>query len=294
MNKKIPDFSYNLLYNIYFLLFTLLFSLVFIAVYSPFGFTIWFDPSRRMESFAIASIVIFAGFGFLFLSRMILYLVGGKYKLTYYQYFLWIMLEFLIFAVIYSFFTKFILQDPRLLFKIILRTSFYTFLILLIPYSLSIFYFYYLERSKELAFLKRSKIKKKSSTSILNPKEQSELIHFYDEKGILRLSVKHFNLFYVESDVNYISVFYTQNDEMQKFTLRSSLAKVEEGTHFVGLIRCHRSFLINFDKVKSFKKEKDGGIIELDHPSNPVIPVSKTYIAVLLDKFQTINPLESV
>lgn len=294
MNKKIPDFSYNLLYNIYFLLFTLLFSLVFIAVYSPFGFTIWFDPSKRMESFAIASIVIFAGFGFLFLSRIILYLVGGKYKLTYYQYILWIMLEFLMFAVIYSFFTKFILQDPRLLFKIILRTSFYTFFILLIPYSLSFFYFFYLERSKELAYLKKSRKKKKSSNVIMNPNEQPELIHFYDEKGILRLSVKHFNLFYIESDVNYISVYYTQNEEMQKFTMRSSLVKVEEGTHFIGLIRCHRSFLINFEKVKSFKKDKDGGVVELDHPANPVIPVSKTYLSVLLDKFETIKPIKSV
>jgi hypothetical protein len=288
MNKKIPEFSYSILYNIYFLIFTLVFSLLFIAVYSPFNLTIWFT-SNRLENFAIASIVIFAGFGFLFFSRILLYLIGKKIKLTYWQYLIWIMLEFLMFAIFYSIFTKFILIDPRLLHQIILKTSFYTFLILLIPYSLSFFYFYYLEKSKQLARLKKDSKKKKASYLIVPIKEQSDLIHFYDEKGILRLSVKHFNLFYIESDVNYITVYYTQNDELLNYTLRSSLVKIEESTEFDNLIRCHRSFLINFDKVKSFKKDKEGGTIELDHHSNPTIPVSKTYLPTLLEKFQSLT-----
>lgn len=286
MNKKIPDFSYNLLYNIYFLLFTLLFSLLFIAVYSPFGSTIWFDSDHKLESFAFASIVIFAGFGFLFLSRFCLFLVGKKVKLNYYQYILWICMEFFMFAIIYSLFTKLVLFDTRSLIQIVLKTTFYTFLILLIPYFLSFFYFYYLEQSQELARLKKNKKRKKANYHIPNLKVNSDLISFYDEKSVLRLSVKHFNLYYIESDVNYITVYYTQNDEMKKYTLRSSLLKVEENSEFENLIRCHRSYLINYDKVKSFKKEKDGGMIELDHSSNPSIPVSKTYLATLLEKFQ--------
>ena len=286
MNKKIPDFSYSILYNIYFLLFTLVFSLLFIAIYSPFGFTIWFDSGNKLENFAMASIVIFAGFGFLFFSRIFLYLVGKKTNLYYWQYLIWIMIEFLMFSLIYSLFTKFVLHDPRFLYLIVFRTSFYTFLILLIPYILSFLYFNYLEKSKELAKLKKDKKRKKMNPLIHTLKEHSDLIHFYDEKGILRLSVKNFNLYYIESDVNYITVYYTQNEEMQQYTLRSSLVKIEESVDFESLIRCHRSYLINYDKVKSFKKEKDGGVIELDHSSNPTIPVSKTYISTLLEKFQ--------
>jgi len=290
MNKKIPEFSYSILYNIYFLLFTLFFSLLFIAFYSPFNLTIWFT-NNKLENFAIASIVIFAGFGFLFFSRIILYLTGKKVKLTYWQYIIWIILEFTMFAFFYSIFTKFVLKDiHRTFIEIFTRTSFYTFLILLLPYSLSFFYFYYLDKSKQLAMLKKDVRKRKSHFQIPMIKEQSDLIHFYDEKGILRLSVKHFNLYYIESDVNYITVYYTQNDEMLHFTLRSSLVKIEETAEFDNLIRCHRSFLINFNKVKSFKKEKEGGIIELDHPSNPTIAVSKTYLPTLLEKFQTITP----
>lgn len=234
----------------------------------------------------MASIVIFAGFGFLFFSRIFLYLVGKKTNLYYWQYLIWIMIEFLMFSLIYSLFTKFVLHDPRFLYLIVFRTSFYTFLILLIPYILSFLYFNYLEKSKELAKLKKDKKRKKMNPLIHTLKEHSDLIHFYDEKGILRLSVKNFNLYYIESDVNYITVYYTQNEEMQQYTLRSSLVKIEESVDFESLIRCHRSYLINYDKVKSFKKEKDGGVIELDHSSNPTIPVSKTYISTLLEKFK--------
>lgn len=288
MNKKIPEFSYSILYNIYFLLFTLLFSLVFISVYSPFGLTIWFVEGNKLANFAIASLVIFAAFGFLFFSRLILYLVCKKIKLTYWQYLIWILVEFLMFALFYSIFTKFVLKDNRSFFEIFSRTSFYTFLILLIPYFLSFLYFNYLEKSKELAKLKVQKRKKKLHSHAMGTHEKSDLINFFDEKGVLRLSVKNFNLYYIESDVNYITVHYTQNDEIQKFTLRSSLVKIEESSDFHNLIRCHRSYLINFDKVKSFKKEKDGGVLELDHHSNPIIPVSKTYIEILLNKFKTV------
>lgn len=289
MNKKIPEFSYSILYNIYFLLFTLGFSLVFISVYSPFGMTIWFVEGNKLANYAIASLVIFAAFGFLFFSRLILFLVCKKIKLTYWQYLIWILVEFLMFAFFYSIFTKFILKDERTFFEIFSRTSFYTFLILLIPYFLSFLYFHFLEKSKELAQLKVQKRKKKLHSHAMGAHEKSDLINFFDEKGILRLSVKNFNLYYIESDVNYITVHYTQNDELQKFTLRSSLLKIEESSDFHNLVRCHRSYLINFDKVKSFKKEKDGGVLELDHHSNPIIPVSKTYIEILLNKFKTLQ-----
>lgn len=285
MNKKIPEFSYTLLYNIYFLLLTLGFSLLFISFYSPFSMTNWFVEGNRLANFAIASIVIFAAFGFLFFSRLILYLICKKIKLSYWQYLIWILLEFMMFALFYSIFTKFVLLDIRDFTAIFSRTSFYTFLILLIPYALSFLYFHYLEKSKELAQLKVQRKKKKLESKI---EKKSDLINFIDEKGVLRLSIRCTELYYIESNVNNVTIYYSQNEELQQFTMRSSLVKIEESAGCPNLIRCHRSFLINFDKVKSFKKEKDGGVIELDHTSNPIIPVSKTYIEILLKKFKEI------
>lgn len=249
--------------------------------------TIWFVEGNRLANFAIASMVFFAAFGFLFMSRLILHTVCKKAKLFYWQYLLWILAEFMMFALFYSIFTKFILEDSRVFVDIFSRTTFYTFLILLIPYTFSFLYLNYLEKSKELAKLKVQRRKKKASQLESKIDKKSDLINFIDEKEVLRLTVKCDDLYYIDSDVNNITIYYTQGDELQKFTMRSSLVKIIESSDCHNLIRCHRSYLINFDKVKSFKKEKDGGVIELDHFSNPVIPVSKTYIEILLNKFKT-------
>jgi len=291
MKRKIPEFSYSLIYNIYLLLATLGFALFFVAFYSPFGLTIWYVEGNKIANFAFASIVLFSAFGFFFFLRVILYLISKKVKFNYLQYVLWIIAELLLFVFLYSLYTRYVLNDQRSFYDIFIRTSFYTFMILLIPYSFSFLYLNLLEKSKQLTQLKsRSKLKK-GFMSIQQPgnKIMGDLINFYDENDVLRLSVKLFNLYYVESDLNYVTVYYTQNEELKSFTLRSSLSKIENDYASSPLIRSHRSFLINFDKVKSFQKEKEGGIIELDHPGIPSIPVSKTYIDVLLQKFKSIH-----
>ena len=165
-------------------------------------------------------------------------------------------------------------------------------MILLIPYAFSFLYLNLLEKSKQLNQLKN---RNRSKRNFINSQQSEnkmagDLVNFYDENDVLRLSIKLFNLYYVESDLNYVTVYYTQNEELKSFTLRSSLSKIENDYPSSPLIRSHRSFLINFDKVKSFQKEKEGGVIELDHPGTPSIPVSKTYIEVLLQKFKSVNP----
>lgn len=291
MKKKIPEYSYSLIYNIYFLLATLGFALFFVAFYSPFGFTIWYVEGSKIANFAFASIVLFSAFGFVFFLRVILHFVSKKIKLNYLQYILWIIAELLLFVFLYSLYTRYVLHDQRSFYDIFVRSFFYTFMILLIPYSFSFLYLNLLEKSKQLTQLKNRSRSKKGFMSLQQSWSQiaGDLINFYDENDVLRLSIKLFNLYYVESDLNYVTVYYTQNDDLKSFTLRSSLSKIENDYPSSSLIRSHRSFLINFDKVKSFQKEKEGGVIELDHPDIPSIPVSKTYIDVLLERFKSVH-----
>ncbi len=51
------------------------------------------------------------------------------------------------------------------------------------------------------------------------------------------------------------------------------------------LVRCHRSYIVNIDKVKILKKIKGGLVLELDAESTPDIPVSKTYYEEFMNKF---------
>jgi DNA-binding LytR/AlgR family response regulator len=51
------------------------------------------------------------------------------------------------------------------------------------------------------------------------------------------------------------------------------------------IIRCHRSYMVNFDKVKVIRKDKDGLTLELDIPAGIDIPVTKTYVEQVMKTF---------
>jgi DNA-binding LytR/AlgR family response regulator len=60
---------------------------------------------------------------------------------------------------------------------------------------------------------------------------------------------------------------------------------MEEKFSGTEIIRCHRSYMVNFEKVKVIKKDKDGLKLELDNPSVTDIPVSKTYVDNVMQTF---------
>jgi DNA-binding LytR/AlgR family response regulator len=63
------------------------------------------------------------------------------------------------------------------------------------------------------------------------------------------------------------------------------MKKLEETFAGTNIIRCHRSYMVNFDKVKVIRKEKDGLKLELDHPDIIDIPLSKTYLSNVMQNF---------
>jgi DNA-binding LytR/AlgR family response regulator len=50
-------------------------------------------------------------------------------------------------------------------------------------------------------------------------------------------------------------------------------------------MRCHRSYIVNFEKVKVIRKDRDGLKLELDNLSVADIPVSKTYVSSVMQTF---------
>ena len=104
--------------------------------------------------------------------------------------------------------------------------------------------------------------------------EKHNLIHFHDEKGTLRLSIKFGKLYYIEAADNYVNIYYENKGKSLVFTPKQ-FKNIEEQYDYP-LTRCHRSYIINVDKVKILK-EKDGIYLDFDFGDTPIIPVSKTY-----------------
>jgi len=248
------------------ILFTSVFALLFINIYSPFGADRWFQLTR-FEFFTYSSLVILTGVLVVVISRIIMYYYCRKNIINLWQYLSWIAVEILFMALFYALFQKFVLKDMRLLSELVEISARNTALVLLLPYSLLWLYFSWHDKKEQIE--RMSEIKSFSG----NPRE---MIPFYDDKSVLKFSVQKESLLYIESAENYVSICYINKGKMAKYLLRDTLKKMEENFAGTEIIRCHRSYMVNFEKVKVIRKDNDGLKLGLDFPSAIDIPVSRT------------------
>jgi hypothetical protein len=273
--KPIPPYLNEKRNIVRLILFTSLFALVFINIYSPFGALNWYKLTK-LEFFTYSSLTILTGVLVVVLSRIIMYQVCKRHIINIWQYLLWITAEIFLMALSYALFEKFLLNDIRIFTDLVKISSQNTALVLLLPYSVLWLYFSWKDKKEQIDRLADGQ----SFSS--NPRN---MIPFYDDKGILKFSVKKENLLYLESAENYVSICYLNKDKVSKYLLRDTLKKIEENFSGTEIIRCHRSYMVNFENVKVISKDKDGLKLGLDNPSVIDIPVSKTYVDSVMRTF---------
>jgi hypothetical protein len=273
--KPIPSYLNEKQNIIRLILFTSLFALVFINIYSPFGVDRWFNLTR-LEFFTYSSLTILIGVLVVVLSRILMYHFCKRHTINIWQYLIWIFAEILLMALTYALFEKLFLKDIRLFSDLVRNSSRNTALVLLLPYSILWLYFSWMDKKDQIERLADFQ---PSSDNTRN------MIPFYDEKGILKFSIKKENLLYLESAENYVNICYLNKGKVSKYLLRDTLKKIEETFSGTEIIRCHRSYIVNFEKVKVIRKDRDGLKLEFDNPSVTDIPVSKTYVNSVMQTF---------
>jgi len=98
----------------------------------------------------------------------------------------------------------------------------------------------------------------------------------------LRFSIKSEDLLYLEAADNYVIIHYRDGEKQLKYMIRTTLKRIEGEMPPKCLVRCHRSFIVNIDQVKTFRKEKDGLIISFESPVHINVPISKTYLEIFI------------
>ena len=106
----------------------------------------------------------------------------------------------------------------------------------------------------------------------------SKIINFFDDKEELQLSLRLDHIYYIESAENYVHIYYKNKENIERFTLRSSLKKQQDKLEKYGFIRCHRSYLVNFANILLLRKDKDGPYLDFGESGLKQIPISKTYL----------------
>ena len=100
------------------------------------------------------------------------------------------------------------------------------------------------------------------------------------------LSVNIGQLYYVESDANYLQVALLEDGQLEKKSIRMTLKQFEEATQdFPKLIRCHRAFIVNMNHVTYFEGSASKGELHFDFIAD-VVPVSRTYATAISESLR--------
>lgn len=280
MNTKIPAYLCEKGNIVKLILFTALFALLFINIFQPFNSRQWYPDISEFKYFFFSSLIILTGMLVVVVSRIIMLKFTRMRLLTYPQYFGWIAAEILAMSLFFALFSKFIPAGnaQRDFMQIFHQSAVNTSLVLLLPYSVLWLYFSWRDKNNLL--------EKMNLMEQMSVNSKKHLLKFSDEKGELKLSVFIDNLLYIESAENYATIHYINKSKVSHFLIRNSLKWMEENLITdTPLVRCHRSYIINLDKIKVMKKTKDGIFVEFDTINIPDIPVTKTYYAKVMEKF---------
>ena len=112
-----------------------------------------------------------------------------------------------------------------------------------------------------------------------------DMYNFYDEKGELKLSVKPEKLYYLEAADNYVKIHYLGNGKMEKLMIRNTLKNIEWRFRDRGLIRCHRSYVVNLNLVQVLRRQENEVVLDYGDDRIPLIPVSRTYATAVMEHF---------
>ena len=274
---KIPDHIVKRGNIVKLVIFTAAFALLFINIYKPFGSKSWYDVSD-FKFFLFSAPIILTGVLVVVISRIIMYYHSRNHEISYVKYFLWVFFEILFMSLFYTIFTLSIdANHGRDIIATFKSAMVNTALVLLLPYITLWFYFGWEESKKKLETIEKES--EDDSNSI------PENILFTDDKGTLRLSVRYSDLLYIESDDNYVTIHYITGSQVKKFLLRNTLKKIEDELSDTFVTRCHRSYLVNFSRVKVMRRERDNIFLELDATGVDDLPVSKSYREKVAERF---------
>lgn len=137
----------------------------------------------------------------------------------------------------------------------------------------------YMQEGKQLQVKSTSK---KASFTIKIPLETNQEYLIIDAETLL----------YIEADGNYIAVIEDKGHDLSKNLYRISLSRVEDHLNTDHILKCHRSFIVNLNKVTHIKGNAQGFKLTLANCSM-VVPVSRKFVPIFKSYFSQKNTLST-
>ena len=156
-------------------------------------------------------------------------------------------------------------------------------LIMAIPYTMLTLYAAYRDKTEELQMLQYEMSIGEGAVSY------PSLVNLYDYNGTLKLTINSDSLYYMESQDNYVKIYYENQGKLLSYMLRCRTKAIEENLAETSMVRCHRSYMVNVMKINHIKKGGKARYIVLTNEDIKPIPVSKSYFKNLIEKIDKYN-----
>jgi DNA-binding LytR/AlgR family response regulator len=283
-NQEIPKFLLDKRYLFGSVVFIVTFSFLFMAIYTPFSNTAWFDVTNRLDLGMTAAFYIVA-VSIVLVSKMLMNALQSRICFTYTKYILWVVAEILVIALFYTHFTHvYVKPDDYETSSILVKALGCVMMIMAIPYTILTLYAAYRDKTEELQML-QYEMSLNEEPSVSYP----SLINLYDYNGTLKLTINSDSLYYMESQDNYVKIYYENQGKLLSYMLRCRTKAIEENLADTSMVRCHRSYMVKVMKINHMKKGGKARYIVLSNELIKPIPVSKSYLENLIEKIDAYN-----
>lgn len=248
--------------------FMVAFSLI---VFQPFGTATTHFPYKTL---------FLSGYGWIiFVIGSLIYLLFPKLFPRFFQedqWKIWKEIVFLIFYVSVTYFVCFAYMKIWFGQPIFIRHFFDFF-----PFALSLsvlpvititllHYIYYLKKHQGVAQSFNDQI-----PSLPTPSKET-ILAFNDENNRTDFNLSIHQLLFIKAANNYVEINYQAADQVKKHLLRNRLNAVEQQLQHTNIVRCHRSYLVNLEKVERITGNAQGYKLHFPFTADFVVPVSRT------------------
>jgi hypothetical protein len=246
------------------------FTFIFLWVFTPYGL-----HKLTTTSSKAFSIGLYAGIGFLlFYFQYFIVQPFAIKKYTVLKTIGWLMLSFFMFGTSSYIINAYVHFNGQLTIKEFFYFQGVILSILIIPLSLFLLIHYNLTLKKRLNAASKFNETLHGKETIQETNFNA-IINSENSKESFSLSLDA--LLYVTSEDNYIKVYFIENNEIRNKLLRYSLSKIESDNQDIDqIVRCHKSYIINKNKIESICGNSGGYKIKLKD-YNVLIPLSRKW-----------------
>lgn len=117
------------------------------------------------------------------------------------------------------------------------------------------------------------------------PVDETEVQFLEVNVGAQSYTFNPSQILFIESEANYLNIYYLSEGELSTSRVRMTLKKMEELLEQTYLLKCHRAFIVNLNCVNKVDGNAQGYTLSLKNSSSK-IPVSRSFIPAFKERME--------